>query len=87
MAIQMDISYWEVLSCAAVNYSITCALSVRSRKLVIGGNLFCVFMDETKSGSTKSSKRTGTRTVTLIETCYCLEITSFCILLIDRIFS
>ena len=33
-------------------------------------------MDETKLGSIKSSKRTGTRTVTLIETCYCLEVTS-----------
>ena len=77
----MDVSYWEVLSCDAVNYSITCALSVRLRKLVIGENLFCAFMDETKSGSIKTSKRTGTRN----ETSYCLEITSI-ILLINRIF-
>lgn len=63
----MDISYWAILSCGAVNRSITCASSVRSRKLDIGENLFCTFMDETKSGSIKTSKRTGTRTVTLIE--------------------
>ena len=63
----MDISYWAVLSCAAVNFSITRALSVRSRKLVNGENLFCAFMDETKSGSIKTSKRTRTRIVTLIE--------------------
>lgn len=61
----MDISYWAVLSCGAVNYSITCALGKRSRKLDIGESLFCVFMDETKS--IKTSKRTETRTVTLIE--------------------